>query len=355
MRILILNRRDIANPAGGGAELYTHEIARGLANKYNCKVMAFSSAFSGCKAEEVIEGVRYARRGNEATVHLHGFWYALKYRHRFDLIIDEFNGIGFFTFFLPNSVLLIHQLYREFWFRELGSLGVFPYILEPLLLRFYRKKLAITVSLSTKEDLDRMGFNDTHIVMNAIRAFPAAPAIKDSDPVVAFLGRLRSTKRPEDAMKIFRKVRERVPQARLWVIGRGPEEEKLRRAAAGIDNIIFWGWVDEREKLSLLQRSHVLVVPGVREGFGINVIEAASAGTPAVGYDVPGLRDSIRHGETGYLADSADEAAARTVELLTDKEKYNLMSNNCLAYAQGFSWEKRTEEFWHCIQKITSK
>ena len=108
MRILILNRRDIANPAGGGAEIYTHEIARGLVDKYQCTVMVFTSRFKDCAAEEIIDGIQYVRRGNEVTVHLRGFLYALKNRKKFDRLIDEFNGIGFFTFFLPNSILLIH-------------------------------------------------------------------------------------------------------------------------------------------------------------------------------------------------------------------------------------------------------
>lgn len=351
MRILILNRRDIGNSAGGGAEIYTHEIAKGLVERHQCTVTIVACQFPGSDAEEVIEGVRYLRKGNEVTVHLRGFYYAMKNRLRFDLIIDEFNGIGFFTFFLPNSILLIHQLYREFWFRELGVLGALPYIFESVFLKFYRKKFVITVSSSTREDLRSMGFRNINVVMNALRAFPDSQARKDDEPVLTFLGRLRSTKRPEDAIEIFRKVREKIPHARLWMIGRGAEEERLKRSAAGLDRITFWGWVAESEKLSLLQRSHVLVVPGVREGFGINVIEAASAGTPAVGYDVAGLRDSIRHGETGYLVASLDEAVTRIIELLSDKNKYALMSDNCIDYARGFSWPGRVEEFWYCLQK----
>jgi glycosyltransferase involved in cell wall biosynthesis len=49
-----------------------------------------------------------------------------------------------------------------------------------------------------------------------------------------------------------------------------------------------------------LSRAHIILVPAVREGWGLVVTEANAMGTPAIGYDdVPGLRDSIRHGETG--------------------------------------------------------
>jgi len=350
MKILILNRRDIANPAGGGAEIYTHEIARGLAGKYGCEVVVFSSRFKGSAEEDTIDGVRYVRRGSEATVHLWGFAHAVKNRRRFDLIIDEFNGFGFFTFFLRNSTLLIHQMYKEFWFRELGAVGALPYVLEPLLLRLYRHRPAVTVSASTREDLLRRGFRQVSIVMNALRDRPAVRGEKDAEPTLVFLGRLKSTKQPGDAIEIFRRVKTRIPAARLWIIGTGPLEGALRKRAGGLSDVTFWGWVDDERKMSLLGKAHILVVPSVREGFGINVIEAASAGTPVVGYDVPGLRDSVRHGETGYLAGSEDEAANRIVELLTDPAAYERMSRNSLDYSKGFDWRERVDEFWEIIR-----
>ncbi len=48
-----------------------------------------------------------------------------------------------------------------------------------------------------------------------------------------------------------------------------------------------------------MSRAHIILVPAVREGLGLVVTEANALGTPAVGYDVPGLRDSIRHAKTG--------------------------------------------------------
>ncbi|MBI5049907.1 MAG: glycosyltransferase family 4 protein [Nitrospirae bacterium] len=352
MRILILNRRDIANPSGGGAEIYTHEISRGLVNNYKCEVVVFASSFPGCLPEEITDGVRYIRKGNEVTAHLWGFLYAFKNRRRFARIIDEFNGIGFFTFMLSNSMILIHQLYKEFWLRELGFIGVIPYIIEPMLLRFYRKKATITVSNSTKKDLEYIGFKNVDVVMNGIKRVPADVSLKKEDnPTLVFLGRLKITKGPGDAIEIFKKVKKDAPNIRLWMIGRGPDEETLKRAAEGLEGIKFWGWDSDDEKYSLLGRSHILLVPSVREGFGINVIEAASVGVPAIGYDVPGLRDSIRHGETGFLVGSPSEAAQMVVELLEDQKRYNEMSGRCLHYAKNFNWEERVDEFWTAIKE----
>ncbi len=354
MNILILNRRDIANPAGGGAEVYTHEIAKGMVER-GAQVTVFSSSFSGAADGEDIDSVRHIRRGNELTVHFRGFWYAFRHRREFDLIIDQFNGLGFFTFLIPGvrRMMLIHQLYREFWFRELGFMGALPYAVEPVLLRRYRKLPAVTVSESTKSDLKALGFQDISIVMNAlgIDPLPELPQ-KEARPTLIFLGRLRSTKRPEDALKIYREIRLAEVDAQLWFVGRGPDEERLRREVDELEGVVFHGYVDEQTKLNLLRRAHLMLVPGVREGFGINVLEGAAMGTPAVGYDVHGLRDSIQDGRTGVLVKGPREAASRVLELLKDPERYQAMVRACLEYTRQFSWPQRAEEFWNTVQRI---
>ena len=351
MNILILNRRDPKHPEAGGAEVYTQEIAKGLTRK-DCRVTIFSSSFKGALPEESIDGIRHLRRGNEFTVHFHGFLYAFRNRRSFDLIIDEFNGLGFFGFLLPGSMILIHQMYREFWFRVLGPAGAIPYVIEPLLLGCYRAKPAITVSDSTKKDLQGLGFRNIRIVMNALDVTPLESVPdKEARPTLLFLGRLKATKKPEDAIAIFRSVKAELPEAQLWMTGRGPDEEKLKKMAEGIEDITFQGWVTEEKKFELLKRAHVLVVPGVREGFGINVIEAAARGTPAVGYNIHGLRDSIRNGRTGMLAGGPGEASVKVIELLNDPVLYGSMAQQCLDYARNFTWEKRADEFWDIVRE----
>ena len=68
MNILIYNWRDIRNPAAGGAEVFTHEIARRWVERGN-EVTMFTSAFAGCRKEEVVDGVRIIRDGGKYSVY----------------------------------------------------------------------------------------------------------------------------------------------------------------------------------------------------------------------------------------------------------------------------------------------
>jgi glycosyltransferase involved in cell wall biosynthesis len=345
-----MNRRDIRNPLGGGAEVYTHEVAKGLRDG-GYEVTIFSSRFKGAAESETIDGIRHVRGGGEFSVHFRGFLYALRNRRAFDIIIDEYNGLGFFGFLLPRSMILIFQLYKEFWFRGLGPAGIIPYLIEPLLLRMYRKMPTLTISESTMRDLEGLGFKNIKIVLVGLSnaTLPSVPG-KEENPTLIFLGRFSPTKNPAGAIDIFRKVRAELPGARLWMVGSGPEEERIKEMARQEEGVTVFGWVDEERKFELLRRAHITIVPGVREGFGINVVEAASQGTPAVGYDVHGLRDSIRDGETGLLAGGPEDAAQKALRLLKDKELYDKMALRCLEYARGFNWENRAEEFRQALR-----
>ncbi|HLQ22340.1 MAG TPA: glycosyltransferase, partial [Gemmatimonadales bacterium] len=137
----------------------------------------------------------------------------------------------------------------------------------------------------------------------------ARPAVeKEPVPTVVFIGRLSANKRPEHAIRAFGLVRRQAPDAQMWVIGSGPEEARLRRTAG--PGVIFLGHVSEEEKRERLARAHALVATSVREGWGLVVTEAAASGTVSIGYDVPGLRDSI--GASGGILTRADPASLAT-------------------------------------------
>jgi arabinofuranan 3-O-arabinosyltransferase len=131
---------------------------------------------------------------------------------------------------------------------------------------------------------------------------------KEPVPTIVFLGRLSANKRPEHAIRAFGLVRRQLPDAQMWVIGSGPQEARLRQAAG--PGVIFLGRVPEEEKRERLARAHALVATSVREGWGLVVTEAAASGTVSIGYDVPGLRDSI--GASGGVLTRADPASLAT-------------------------------------------
>lgn len=296
LRILLCNWRDLAHPSAGGAEVYTHRVLQDWAARGH-RVVWFTSAVDGRPSVEVVDGVTVVRRGGRHTVYRQArrFWERVG-AGRFDLVIDEVNTRPFEAarWATGTPVLaLCHQLAREVWFHELwwpvAAIGRF--FMEPRWLRRLRDVPVLTVSESSRQSLMDAGLTDVTVVPEGIDPVVVPEVARESNPTVVFVGRLSPNKRPDHAVEAFRLLRRQIPAAQLWVMGRGPMEAQLRRSAP--DGVTFLGHVSESEKLERLARAHCLVSTSVREGWGLNITEAAQVGTPAVAYDVDGLRDSV--------------------------------------------------------------
>jgi glycosyltransferase involved in cell wall biosynthesis len=103
----------------------------------------------------------------------------------------------------------------------------------------------------------------------------------------------------------------------------------------------FHGFVAEERKLHLLRSTWANVFPSPKEGWGITVMEAAACGTPSLASDSPGLRDSVRDGQTGYLVPHGDvEALARRMlELAGSPERVAALGHAARSFAESLGWD----------------
>ena len=297
MRILVFNWKDSAHPLAGGAEVFTEAVAENLAARGH-DVTLFVSSVDGRPGEETRAGVDIVRRGGRLSVYREArrYWEHPN-RKPYDVVVDEINTRPFMT---PRwvrgtpIVALIHQLAREIWSYEtpfpVSVLG--RYVFEPWWLRAYRDVPAMTVSQSSAASLvEHHSWRDITVVPEGWTPHDIPKLDKEEAPTVVFLGRIVAMKRPEDALRAFRILARSHPSAKLWIIGDGPLRPTLEREVGG--SITFLGRIPNAEVVERLVRAHVLVATSIREGWGLSVSEAAVCGTPAIGYSVPGLVDSI--------------------------------------------------------------
>lgn len=323
MQILIFNWKDLAHPAAGGAEVFTEEVARALTQRGHA-VTLFAAAVAGRPDRETVDGIEIVRRGSRLGVYraARRFW-SDQPRASYDVVVDEINTRPFMT---PRwvrdtpIVTLIHQLAREIWFYELpfpvSVLG--RYVLEPWWLRKYRDVPALTVSRSTEDSLKRFhGWRDVTVIPEGSSPQPIPDVPKEREPTVVFLGRFVAMKRPQETIDAFELLRGRFPSAQLWMIGDGPLLEELRVRAPG--GVTFLGRLQHKELVDRLARAHVLVATSVREGWGLNVSDAAACGTPSIAYAVPGLVDSVQ-ASGGACVDPTPHALGQTlVDFFSDR------------------------------------
>jgi hypothetical protein len=159
------------------------------------------------------------------------------------------------------------------------------------------------------------------------------------------VGRLVPHKRLDLLLRALPRIIEQHPRIQVVVIGEGSARLDLEELAAelGVDqHVTFHGHLSSAKRDVLVSCGWLAVNPSVGEGWGLSIIEANAAGLPAVCFSVDGLRDAVRSGDTGWIADHADdlsETIVHALNVLSDDTEATLWSSRAREWAASFSWE----------------
>ena len=164
-----------------------------------------------------------------------------------------------------------------------------------------------------------------------------------------YLGRLKRYKRVDLVLKAVARLRDRGMAAELIVAGKGDARAALEATVRDLgigDRVRFAGFVSERQKAELLSRSWAHVLTSPKEGWGIVSMEASACGTPTVASDSPGLRETVRHGDTGYLVPHGDvEALTTALQRVTEPQNRDRLGQAARSMAEQYSWEAIADAF----------
>ncbi len=378
MNILVFSWRDIKHPLAGGAEQVMHEHAKGWIGVGH-SVTHFSSRFKDSAKTEKIDGIKLIRGGYQYLgVQFAAFFYYLKNKNDFDLVVDEFHGIPFFTPLYVNKpkMAVIQEVARKVWFLNplpwpinwiIGTIG---YLAEPFVFLFYKQSLLpwsknvpfMTGSVSAKNDVNKMGIpmqNITIVPHGVIVDKPTSSLKKEKKFTLVYLGVISQDKGIEDALECFSLLKKK-RNFQFWVIGRteteryGNKINKLIKKLKFGKELKLWGYVSQEKKFELLSRAHLLINSSVREGWGLVNIEANAVGTPVVAYKSPGLVDSVIDGVSGLLCEenTPQSLVINVIKISKDESFYKKLIQSAQKWSRNFSWQKSAKESLKLVEKI---
>lgn len=359
--------KDNKNPQAGGAEFINETLAKRLVADGH-EVILLVAGFQGGLAKEICDGYKIVRVGNRYTV----YWLAYRYYQNnllgwADIVIDEMNTMPFFCkyYVKEKNILLAYQLCREIWFYQMRfPMSLIGFILEPVYLWLLKDRYVITESESTKRDMQRYGFEEKKITVVPIGIVgPTLSETTNSEkfpcPTLLSLGSIRKMKRTLDQIGAFEIAKRHIPNLKLKIAGGIADDyghKVMRRIGASVyaKDIEYLGYVDSAKRTELMQKSHLILVTSVKEGWGLIVTEANRQGTPAAVYDVDGLRDSVKAGETGMIssANTPQGLADVIVDILSDDEKYDQIRTGALQWSREFTVENCYSNFKQVIQRF---
>ncbi len=365
--MLILNWRDTGHPDGGGSEVYAERIADGLAHRGH-RVTLLTARYAGSAAAETRpSGVEVRRAGGRLGVYPRAaLTVLLRKVARPDLIIETQNGFPFLAaLWAPRvpHVVLVHHVHREQWPvvfpAPVARLG---WWLESRLAPWLnRSRPYVTVSDVSRDELVELGIaaDRIRVVHNGVIPPPPHDVPRTPHPQLLVLGRLVPHKRVELALEVAERLRPEFPDLRLVVAGRGWWEDELRGeiASRGIGHFVqMAGFVSAQERHRLYAGSWVSLVPSLKEGWGLVVVEAGLHETPSVAFQgAGGVAESIMDGLTGVLArqDDVEHFTELTRGLLRDVRAREEMGAAAMAFAGRFTWAEAIARFDELVAELT--
>ncbi|HEX9518377.1 MAG TPA: glycosyltransferase family 4 protein [Streptosporangiaceae bacterium] len=338
--IVFIAWRDLANKDAGGSELLVDRLAHGLTERGD-RVTLLCGGTVGERPYEV------RRNGGTYSQFARAPLAFRRHLRDCDLVVEVCNGMPYLAPLWTNKpvVCLVNHVHTELWrlrfpppIAALGRLTeskVMPWI--------HRRNLFLTVSASTFAGLQDIGIATDRIrlICNGVEPGPP-PAPRSPEPLFLAFGRLAEYKRIDLLLRLWDRVRQ-VTGGRLVIAGDGPERERLERIAG--PGVEFTGRVSEDEKHRLMSAAWLLLHPARIEGWGIVVAEAAVRATPAVGFSVPGLRDSVIHNQTGVLVRTESEFASAWASLAIDGRKRTTMGHAARERARQLHWSAAVDDF----------
>lgn len=183
------------------------------------------------------------------------------------------------------------------------------------------------------------------------------PPTSNPQPLVILcVARQYPRKHIGDLLHAFALIYNRMPQARLRIVGDGPEHAKLVALAQQLDvdeKVTFTGSISDQAVKGEYARCDVFCLPSVQEGFGIVFLEAMAAGKPVVSTTAAAIPEVVRHGETGVLVPPGDAhaIAGALLFLLANEEartRYGAAGRTRVAL---YDWQRVAETF---LQEVSS-
>jgi len=357
VKILAVNWLDIANPQAGGAEIHFFEIFGRLVERGH-KVVLITSGWEGAEPTATISGIEIRRFGGRHSFAVKGrgaVRRALRQSH-YDLVVEDINKLPLFVptlTGLPVYVVVPH-LFGTTAFQEASIPVAFAvWFAEKWIPGVYEKAAFHAISESTRDDLDARGISPTkvRVILPGVDSEwlkPDDDAPRAEIPTFLYVGRLRRYKGIDILFRAMAILRSSGACPELKIVGRGDDLDRLQKLAGDLDltdKVEFLGFVSEKEKRDLLRSAWAVVFPSAKEGWGIVNVEAAACGTPAIASNSPGLRESVRHEETGVLVKhgSHQELAAAMHRFASDPGLVERLGRQARRFAETLSWDRAAD------------
>jgi len=236
-------------------------------------------------------------------------------------------------------------------------------LLQPVTTKLHKKTIQKTNQLIAITQQTKKLYQTMHKPITVIplgidtNTFKPTTSPNNPTPEILYIGSLYPLKGVDDLIKAFSIVVKQHPQAKLRIIGTGPQEKTLKHLTNALKlNAIFQNFVPHTHIAKYYQNCTIFCFPSHGEPFGKTIIEAMACSKPVVTTNVGGATEIIENNKTGILTPPAQPKALAEaiIHLLNNPKKTRSLGENARKTAeQNYSWEKIAQKYHNLYQNFT--
>jgi glycosyltransferase involved in cell wall biosynthesis len=357
--------------AGSGSRFY--EVGKRLSEMH--KIHIYTTGIEGTPREEELDGMHVHRYGKfEPSKSIEGESYLLSTKFTFNLLrslrnehfdIIDCNIVSKLPAYATSLIskymdVPLIETWHEVMHKQNFKILNLALALPAFFMEFFIPRLAdvnIAVSGTTKRrmvDLLKVDEKKIFVISNGVdvKKFREISVEKKYGRIL-YVGRLESHKRVDTLIQAYQRLKEVYDTIELIIIGTGSQKERLQRIAKNIRDITFYELMPYEKIIELMKSAWIFVLPSVREGQGIVLLETMAAGTPPIAVQAEGsaVGDVIKNNYNGLLV-SEREIEGAIQKLLTNEDLYILLRKNGLRFVKGYDWSKTAERTAEVYEKI---
>ncbi|MCW7079272.1 MAG: glycosyltransferase family 4 protein [Canidatus Methanoxibalbensis ujae] len=169
---------------------------------------------------------------------------------------------------------------------------------------------------------------------------------------ILYVGRLERHKRVDVLIHAYKILKRRYKDAELIIVGDGSQRRRLMNLSRHVD-VRFYNFLPEEKLIAVMKSAWVLVLPSVKEGQGIVLLESMAAGTPpiAVQAEGSGVCDVIKNGYNGLLV-SEEKIADAIQKLLSDGDMHASLRKNGMQFVKNYDWNSIAAKVAELYEKM---
>jgi glycosyltransferase involved in cell wall biosynthesis len=204
--------------------------------------------------------------------------------------------------------------------------------------------------------------NKGHVIYNGVgrRWLDSSnDASSECQKYILYVGRFHEVKGVDVLLQAWSKLSSRLPTRQLWLVGAGPEEEKLRHLVQELRisaSVRFKGQMNAAELIPLYKNAELFILPSHREGFPFTLLEASACGTVCVATRIPGIVELIEDQATGFLVTPEDiqELASTILRVLQldPKVKERIIEAAKCKVLKHYSEDRMTTSYLNLFESL---